>query len=264
MNLPTYPVSVESLRDAAERSSGVLLWIFALPIILALAIYAVITLGLLPLALLITAYCVELLALAHFKLNAVRVSGDQFPALDTAADNFAQRLGIARPDVYVIQHTMVNAFATVLAGRRVIVLYSGVVDSILRNGGDEELAFVLGHEFGHIAAGHLSFTHRLQQLGGWFIWLGHWHRRRMEITCDRIGLALVGRRETAFRALAHLTVGSALSSSVNEDALRRQLQQHEGELSVGWTVLHSLYPGNLYRLTELRRGADEFLQGNAA
>lgn len=262
MTLPTYPVEVENLRDASERSSGILLWIFASPLILAFAGYAIITLGLLPLVMVISAYIVEILALAHFKLNAVRVSAEQFPELDAAADNFAQRLGIARPDVYVIQENMLNAFATVLAGRRVIVLYSGIVDSILRNGGDEELAFVLGHEFGHIAAGHLSFWHRLQQLGSWFIWVGYWHRRRMEITCDRIGLALIGRRETAFRALAHLTVGSVLASRVNEEALLRQLHEHQDELSVGWTVLHSLYPGNLYRLTELRRGAAEFLAGN--
>ncbi len=264
MTLPTYPVDVEKLRDASERSSGILLWIFASPLILGFAIYAVLTLGLLPLAMVIGAYIVEVLALAHFKLNAVRVSADQFPELDAAADNFAQRLGIARPDVYVIQQNMLNAFATVLAGRQVIVLYSGIVDSILRNGGDEELAFVLGHEFCHIAAGHLSFWHRLQQLGSWFIWVGYWHRRRMEITCDRIGLALVGRRETAFRALGHLTVGSVLASRVNEEALLRQFREHQNELSVGWAVLHSLYPGNVYRLTELRRGADEFLTGNAA
>ena len=36
----------------------------------------------------------QLLVLAHFKINAIRVSKQQFPVLDEAAENFAQRLGI--------------------------------------------------------------------------------------------------------------------------------------------------------------------------
>jgi Zn-dependent protease with chaperone function len=164
-------------------------------------------------------------------------------------------LGIERPDVYVVQETVFNAFASKLAGRKIIVLYSGAIDSILRNGDDDDLAFLLGHEFGHIAAGHLSLIHRAQRLGAWFIWVGLWHRRRMELTCDRIGLELVGDRDRALRALAHMTVGSTLASELDVDVALEQLAEHEHEFFARYRVFYALYPSNLHRLRQLRQAA---------
>lgn len=249
--LPTTSVSVDQVRDPGERTAGLWMWIFAVPAIIAVGVYSLISIGMLPLFAFVMGRVGQLFVLAHFRTNGVRVSKEQFPALDRAADNFASRLGIARPEVYIVQQTLFNAFAARLAGTHVVVLLSGAVDSILRSGDEDDLVFILGHEFGHIAAGHLSFTHFLQSLGGWFIWVGFWYRRRMELTCDRIGLALVGDRDRAMRAMSHMTVGSVLAPELNYGAAFAQLRAHQAELFVKLGNLLSFYPSLLARLENL-------------
>ena len=249
--LPSVPVDVSELRDPGERSAGRVMWIFAVPVIIAVGFYSLVTFGILPLFVFLFGRIGQLFVLAHFKMNGVRVSSEQFPVLNHAADNFAQRLGIQRPDVYIVQETVFNAFAARLAGTHVVVLFSGAVDSILRSGDEDDLAFILGHEFGHIAAGHLTFMHYLQALGGWFIWVGLWYRRRMEMTCDRIGLALVGDRDRAMRAMSHMMVGSELASEINYGAAFAQLREHQGEFFVKYRNIYSFYPSLLSRLEHL-------------
>lgn len=255
---PETSVAIENVRDPDERTASVWMTIFAVPVWIALAVYSVISLGLLPLFGLVISRLGQLLVYAHIKSHAVRVSPRQLPALNALADNFAQRLGIPRPEVYVLQDSMWNAFATRLVGRDMIVLLSGAVDSLVRGGKEEELGFLLGHEFGHIAAGHFTFWHRLKQMGGWFLWVGLWHRRRMELTADRVGLALCGDAELALRGLTNMTVGSSMAAHVDIDEAIAQWQEVRTEFFVRYRMVYSLYPSHLWRLQACREAAQSF------
>lgn len=250
---PQNPVSVEALRDPAEKTSGIVLWVFAVPAILVLIYFCVTSLGMFPLMVFLGGRMGQLFLLAHFKINGVQVSERQFPVLNEAVENFSSRLGIQRPVVFVVQQTLFNAFAARLASRNIVVLYSGAIDSILRSGTERDLSFILGHELGHIAAGHLIWRHRIQQLGSWFFWVGLWHRRRMELTCDAIGLELVGDTDTAMRAMSHMMVGSHLAAKLDAAAAMQQLREYESEFFVRYQVFYSTYPSLLSRLENLHK-----------
>jgi len=91
----------------------------------------------------------ELFAAAYIKTNALRISGTQIPELYRILSSFAQQLGYPLPAVYVMQESAWNALACKLAGRRVVVLFSGAVDALLSKGSTVQLAWLAGHELGH-------------------------------------------------------------------------------------------------------------------
>lgn len=244
-------LDIERLRHPDENVSGIWLWIFGSPILFAGAAYSIMSIGLLPLFIFLFARMSQLFALAYFKTNAIAVGPQQFSEIHESALRLSARLGIAKPDVYIIQENLLNAFAARIAGKSIIVLHSGIVDSIYRSGQPKDLDFVIAHELGHIAAGHLSLKHRLMTLGSWFVYVGLWHRRSMEYTCDHIALRLVGDLELARRAFSHLVVGGVLAGGLNHSEAQAQLRAHEGEFFVRYRNILSLYPSHLARLRRL-------------
>jgi len=244
-------LDVERLRHPDEHVSGIWLWILGSPILLSVAFYSIASVGLLPGALFLIARMTQLMALAYFKTNSIRVGPQQFTEIHETTTRMSARLGIAKPDVYIVQQNMLNAFVSRLAGKSVIILYSGLIDSMYRSGTPRDLDFVIAHELGHIAAGHLSLKHRLMTLGSWFVYVGLWHRRSMEYTCDHIALRLVGDAQVAQRAFSHLVVGGVLAGRLNQEQAQSQLREHEGEFFVRRRNLMSLYPSHLARLERL-------------
>ncbi len=228
----TAPVAVtlEQLRDSKERTALLWLYIFAVPVWLALGLWIVLGYGI-PLVLIGIIWLLhaagQMWHAAHLKANAVRVSEWQLPELNAAVDACCQKLGMERPDVYVLQQNVWNAFATKIFGTRMVVLFSGAVDSILLKGDLKQLMWVVGHELGHHWAGHLNTSQKLAKMGGWMIWVGLWHSRRAELTCDRVGLFCTGSIKASQLALVNLTVGAQLANRVNIEAAAQQWQSHQ-------------------------------------
>src|SRR5262249_53005316 len=181
----------------------------------------------------------ELWFAAYLKTNAVRVSETQLPELFRVVQSCCSRLNMVRPDVYVMQQNIWNAFAAKIMGRRMVVLLSGAVDSILLKGDMEQLAWLVGHELAHHRAGHLDFSRKLADLGSWCIWLKLWYSRRAEITCDRMGLFCAGSLKASQLALVNATVGAQLASKVNIEEAVNQWYQHRGEFFVKYRTLYS-------------------------
>lgn len=260
MNVPT--LSLDELRDPKEKTAWLWLLIAALPVWLLIGLAAAGFLwGSMGFGLLIFAgfwvagYLGELLGAAYIKTNAVRLSPQQLPEIYEFTREAAGRLGMAPPDVYVIQHNVWNAFAVKLAGRRLVVLFSGAVDSLMAHGQAKELRFLIGHELGHHVAGHLDRKHTWVVCGAWLIWVYLWYSRRRELTCDRIGLYCAGSLNTALTAMTNLTVGAQLTPHVSVDAAVAQWEEHKGEFFVRYRVLYSTYPPLLCRLAALRDAA---------
>jgi Zn-dependent protease with chaperone function len=226
-------------------------------------------------------YLIRLSALAYLKTNAIEVSERQLPEIYLIAKSFADKLGKPLPTIYVLQRSIWNAFATKLAGKRLVVLCSGAVDSLLEKGpvsqlaflvGHElglesgqrlpgyvsQLAFLVGHELGHHYAGHLDFWKRVTvRLGSWFIWVYFWHSRRSELTADRYGLACAGNLEESLRTVCNMTVGAQLASEVNIDEAVEQWNKYSGEFFVKYRAIYSTHPHLLNRLVELKSAARE-------
>lgn len=188
------------------------------------------------------------MALARIRGNAVRVSERQLPELHARCVAAAHHLGLAvTPEVYVTQaNGVLNAFAVKLLSRNFVVLHSEVIE---KSADPRQVDFVIAHEMGHHAAGHLRWrTFLLPYM--MVPWLGPAYSRACEYTCDRCGLAFVGDEEAAMRGLLLLSVGG-LAPRVSIDAYLAQRLETEG-FWAGIYELVSTHPFITRRVAALR------------
>lgn len=258
---PVLAGNLARLRDPKEKTALLWLCIASIPAYLVLLLGIVASFGgaLLIIGLVWGARAIgEMWFAAYLKTNAVRVSPTQLPEVFNVVQTCSQRLGMEPPEVYVMQHNIWNAFATKIFGRRMVVLLSGAVDSILLKGDLQQLTWLVGHELGHHWAGHLNLSQRLAKAGAWLVWVALWHSRRCELTCDRVGLYCTGSVKASQLALMNATVGAQLADRVNLVEAIRQWQQHRGEFFVQYRTLYSTHPHMLARLDHMSAAAGEF------
>ena len=196
------------------------------------------------------------LFLAHVRGNGVRIGPDQLPSIWSKVVNASSKLGLAAPPEVIVMQSggVLNAFATKLLGRRFVILHSELVDACQLasgpsiDGQPDELDFVIGHEIGHLAAGHLSWIllpARLVPL------LGPAYSRACEYTCDRCGHAVVGDLARSSRALAVLAAGGRCAARINLDALVAQ----RADAGYFWSAVYELNASHPYlskRIAALR------------
>jgi Zn-dependent protease with chaperone function len=160
------------------------------------------------------------LFLANVRGNAVRVSARQFPELDARCREAARVLGVdGSPEVYLMQAGgTLNAFATKLLSRKFMIVYSDLADACADS---RQLDFVIGHEMGHLAAGHLRWNAFL-----WpfmlLPWFGAAYMRAREYTSDRCGLAFAGDIEAGMRGLVVLAAGGKHAARADLQAFMEQ------------------------------------------
>lgn len=120
------------------------------------------------------------LFLAHVRGNGVRVSERQLPDLNARVRAASEKLGLPQPpEVYVIQAGgVLNAFATKLLSRKYVILFSDLMDQCHD---PRQCDFVVGHEVGHLAAGHLRWNAFLAPYH-LLPWLGTAYSRAREYT----------------------------------------------------------------------------------
>ena len=153
--------------------------------------------------------------------SAVRLGPDQFPELHARVEELARRLGLRRtPTVYLMQQDgALNAFAMRFVRTHMVVLLSDLLEACGDNAAARDM--IIGHELGHIRAGHLR--------GRWLLmpasfvpFLGSALSRAREYTCDRYGCAAAGDREGALLGLAILSAGGRYGPLVNRAAFMSQ------------------------------------------
>lgn len=246
-------LSLEALRDRSESTALTVNLVFAL---LLLPLFCLLSLYVVPLMLLlwISSYAQA----ARLKANSVKVSAAQFPEVHAALERCRERLGNPELEAYVVQDSTFNAFAARLTSRNFVVLHSGSVDAILRRGDHEHLMFLLGHECGHVAFGHVGFLRgTLVMITAILPPLHAWYRRCQERSADRAGLWACGSRERAVRGLATLAAGAELGPKVNLPEIRRQWEAIRGEFWVKRSAFYSSYPHLIERIVLVDQAADE-------
>jgi Zn-dependent protease with chaperone function len=202
--------------------------------------------------------------------NAVRVGERQFPRIHRIARAAADTLGIAPPQVFVVNNPTLNAATFGTDDDSFLVVHSALVDGY----SDEELLTVLGHECGHIHNSHVTYLtalHYLTYMAGVFVpWilqpalvaLRAWSRRA-EVTCDRAAMLVVRDRAAAERAIAKLAVGSPKLFA--EFDLEAFLEQHaEGVAGIGKLVeIFATHPWLPKRVLAMRVFAESVLYQQA-
>ncbi|MDC3379295.1 M48 family metallopeptidase [Planctomycetota bacterium] len=174
----------------------------------------------------------------------IRLSEKQLPSVYRIYREVANTLDLDPvPPLYLQHNVNVNAYTSGV-DKPFIVVTSGIVEGF----SDDELAFVLGHEMGHILAGHVLYRMVAVQLGAVVKILGdltpfgglismslyaallYWCRCS-ELTADRCGLLAVQDPEIALRANMMLGAGPGpkIVKELSLDAFLEQARQFEEE-----------------------------------
>jgi Zn-dependent protease with chaperone function/type II secretory pathway pseudopilin PulG len=189
------------------------------------------------------------LFLANLRGNGLLVSERQLPHIHAAVIKAAHRLGLETPPTaYVMQSEgSLNAFATKLISRNYIVIYSALIDACADQA---QVDFVVAHEVGHLAAGHLKWMGFLAP-ARLLPWLGPAYSRACEYTCDRCGLAVVQDAAAADRGLLVLAAGSKASMQADVEYFMAQRLETGGFWSA-LVELGSSHPYLCKRVAALR------------
>lgn len=152
-----------------------------------------------------------------FQANAVRVSANQFPRLQGLYEEVLKTLDSPEDyPLFVSQTPIVNAGAWGM-DEPFIVLNSGTVALL----DDQQLAYIMGHELGHIMSDHVLYKTmtalllQLAQMGFPLVGLAaravlvallEWSRKS-ELSCDRAGLLAVQDPEIVMRTMLKMAGG---------------------------------------------------------
>lgn len=121
--------------------------------------------------------------------NMILLGPKQFPELYEMVVSGSQALGFKDPPKTFLYNAngLFNAFARRVLGGRYVFLTSALVEA----DSDEQVRFVIGHELGHHAAGHLNgWLNVLRGPAHLVPFLMAAYSRSREYTCDSIGAHL--------------------------------------------------------------------------
>lgn len=168
------------------------------------------------------------LMIGGIRRNGVRISEEQFPDVYSKAQEMAAQMGLEKmPQMYVVESQgTLNAFATRFFGRNMVVLYSEIFELTEREA-ENEVLFVLAHEFAHLKRKHVTINFLLLP-AMWVPFLGDAYLRACEYTCDRYATYYSGSLSASKNALTILAIGKELYKKVNKESYMRQIESEAG------------------------------------
>jgi Zn-dependent protease with chaperone function len=182
----------------------------------------------------------------------VRVTERQFPRLYRSLGWGCRILNIEEPELYIAVDPVPNAF-TYGHTRPFITMTSGLVDML----DDEERFFVIGHELGHIKAGHVLYTVIARNIAEIIALIGQatlgigallgqslvvalldWYRKA-ELTADRAGLLCIQDLDPCIRTFMKLAGGaSKLYAEMDRTEFINQIRDYD---EADFSVLNKAY-----------------------
>ena len=208
--------------------------------------------------------------------NSVRCGPRQMATVYAIMVECCKILDVPEPELYVTNNPFPNAFAGGVE-RPYITLRNSVIECMT----DEQLYHLVGHELGHIKAGHVLYKSvagilipLLQMLGHYTLGVGdlvgiglalafyEWSRQA-ELTCDRAGLLCTQAFRVSADAELRLTGGNTRHvEELNTDAFLDQARTYQdmnlmdslGKFLVFYLYgMASTHPMPVMRLQDLER-----------
>jgi uncharacterized RDD family membrane protein YckC len=197
-----------SIREPRERLAFILTLLFAFPIATLIGFVIHESVGIPEVALfIVVAMLYVTLARGRLIGSSVMIHETQYPRVFAIVKNACARLDIAMPLIFVREDNYVPVAALGFGEPYSLVLSTHWVEHFE----DDELAFAVGRELGHIAAEHTRFLSLLSVngnenpvisliFGGWLRTCSH--------TCDKVGLLVCGSLDAATRSIVIATFHS--------------------------------------------------------
>ncbi len=205
----------------------------------------------------------------------VRLSKEQCPGIFALFEDVCATLDVdPMPPLYLANSPVLNAY-TGGVDSPYIVVHSGLIEGLE----DEQIKYVLGHELGHIMAGHVPYRIVAEHirmllvfLGGMIPGLGallnialvaalmEWYRMA-ELTADRAGLLAVQDPDTALGGILRLASGpgARIGKELSLEAFMKQARESEThddlvkKVVQAWLEISRTHPLNVVRARELDR-----------
>jgi Zn-dependent protease with chaperone function len=240
-------------------------WILLLTIVVISFVFLVtagFTLCLAPILLLVILVMSYLANKTHHRslmTKAFRVTEENAPRLAEIAQKSRIRLGAGEVDIFVVPQNARNAYSFGMKAPQGVVLYSTLFDIM----DEDELAFIVGHELGHITLGHTLITSILGGMAGMppslgaaavFLLAFRWWNRICEFSSDRAGLLACGRLDKAISALVQLEAGDIDTPEELKQALQI-LDKQDDILSNQLLESLSTHPMIIRRIEKLQEYA---------
>ena len=218
----------------------------------------------------------------------VRVTPRMLPRLHRYLGWGCRILDLDEPELYVTMNPTPNSY-TFGHKKPFIVLTSGLVELL----GDEELMVIIGHELGHIKAGHVLYTMLATNIAsiisaigqatlglgsllgqGLVVALHDWYRKS-ELTADRAGLLCVQDFGPCVNALMKMAGGGGrLWAEMDREEFLHQIDDYEeadrstlNRAYKMWLTAWRTHPFPILRAKELRnwyvRGYDDLVTPRA-
>lgn len=188
----------------------------------------------------------------QMRLTGVRITPTQFPEAYKMLVEAARAHGLRRvPDAYVVLgNGMINAFASGHGHRRFVAIYSDLFEIGGEARDPDALRFIIGHEVGHIAAGHVSYF-RLLGISAFqnVPFLSSILSRAQEYTADNFGFRYCP--SGAEGTIRTLSAGKYLNKEVNLQELADRAVYERGLFT--WLAnLNMSHPATTWRAHALR------------
>jgi hypothetical protein len=247
-----------SLREPSERLAFWLTAFFALPAALAIGYVLHESIGASQVALFIVVAMIYVtLARGRLLGSSVRVHERQYPRVFKIVKQTCAALEIPMPFVFVREDNYVPVVALGFGEPYALVLSSHWIELFA----DDELAFMIGRELGHVAAGHTRF-HSLLSVNGnenpiIALIFGAW-LRRCALTCDKVGLLCCGSLDAAIRAMG-IAAFHSFGRQVDYEVFAEQHAEVQADSVLRWGESLSSEPYATRRIESLRR----FMASNA-
>ena len=240
-----------SLRDPSERVAFWSTAILALPAALLIGFVLHESIGASQVALFIVVAMVYVtLARGRLLGSSVRVHESQYPRVFSIVKSTCAALDIPMPLVFVREDNFVPVAALGFGEPYSLVLSSHWIEVYE----DDELAFAVGRELGHIAAGHTRFLSLLSVNGNEnpiiSMIFGAW-LRRCTMTCDKVGLLCCGSIDAAIRAMG-VSAFHEFARKVDFDVFAQQQVEIESDTIFRWGVWLGSEPYATTRIASLR------------
>ena len=241
-----------SLREPSE---GIAFWLtafLALPAALSIGYVLHESIGASQVALFIVIAMVYVtLARGRLLGSSVRVHQRQYPRVFVIVRRACAALEIPMPVIFVREDNYVPVVALGFGVPYALVLSSHWIELFA----DDELAFMVGRELGHIAAGHTRY-HSLLSVNGnenplISLIFGAW-LRRCALTCDKVGLLCCGSVDAAIRAMG-IAAFHEFGRKVDYGAFAEQHAEVQADSVLRWGEWLGSEPYATRRIASLRQ-----------